>query len=312
MSVQYSDNLSFGNLYLINEEKEDSNEITTFNNIVSKDDILQMYLKDISKTKLLKREEEQALGALSLNENKEKALRARKKLVQSNLRLVISIAKKYTGQGVLFMDLVQEGSLGLIKAANRFDYTKGFKFSTYATWWIRQTIARAIANNSKVIRIPVHMIDKIRLIKKAIFEISYLTGREPTSKEISNRLKIPVKQVETAMKTITLEPISLDMPIAENLTLEDYINIETKSCPEFETQQIMLKQNISSLLGKLNEKEKNIIVKRFGLDGNKQKTLEQLGMEMGFSKERIRQIETIALNKLRLVKNIDKLKDFLE
>lgn len=312
MSVQYSKNLSLGNLYLVKEETEDSHEITTFNNIVSKDDILQMYLKDISKTKLLKKDEERVLGALSLNKDKDKANRARKKLVQSNLRLVISIAKKYTGQGVLFMDLVQEGSLGLIKAANRFDYTKGFKFSTYATWWIRQTIARAIANNSKVIRIPVHMIDKIRLIKKAIFEISYLTGREPTTQEISARLKIPVKQVETAMKTITLEPISLDMPIAENLTLEDYINIETKSCPEFEVQQTMLKKNISSLLDKLNEKEKNIIVKRFGLDGNKQKTLEQLGQEMGFSKERIRQIEAIALNKLRMVKNVDKLKDFLE
>ena len=313
MSVQYSDNLSFcGNLYLVNDEKEDNNEITTFNNVVSKDDILQMYLKDISKTKLLKSHEEKALGALILQEDKEKAFNARRKLVQANLRLVISIAKKYTGQGVLFMDLVQEGSLGLIKAANRFDYTKGFKFSTYATWWIRQTIARAIANNSKVIRIPVHMIDKIRLIKKAIFEFSYINGREPTSQEISSRLKIPVKQVETAMKTITLEPISLDMPIAENLTLEDYINIEAKSSPEFDVQKMMLKQNVFSLLDKLNEKEKNIIIKRFGLDGNKQKTLEQLGREMGFSKERIRQIETIALNKLRLVKNVDKLKVFLE
>ena len=313
MSVQYSDNLSFcGNLYFVNGEKEDNNEITTFNNIVCKDDILQMYLKDISKTKLLKREEEQALGALILNEDKETAFDARKKLVQSNLRLVISIAKKYTGQGVLFMDLVQEGSLGLIKAANRFDYTKGFKFSTYATWWIRQTIVRAIANNSKVIRIPVHMIDKIRLIKKAIFEFSYRNGREPTPQEISMRLKIPVKQIETAMKTITLEPISLDMPIAENLTLEDYINIETTPSPELKVQKAMLKNNVFSLLDKLNEKERKIIIKRFGLDGNKQKTLEELGKEMGFSKERIRQIETIALNKLRLIKNVDKLKDFLE
>ena len=210
MSIQFLDEYKY-----LDIENED--EITSFNSVVYKDDILQMYLKDIGKTKLLKREEEQKLGKDILEGDDKKALLAKKKLVQANLRLVVSIAKKYTGQGVLFMDLVQEGSLGLIKAANRFDYSKGFKFSTYATWWIRQTIVRAIANNSKVIRVPVHMIDKIRLVKKAIFELSYSTGKEPTIEEISEKLKLPLKQVNIVMDTIKLEPISLDSPIAENL-----------------------------------------------------------------------------------------------
>ena len=286
-------------------------EIMTFNNIVFKDDILQMYLKDIGKTKLLKRKEEQALGKEIVEECPTKSLIARKKLIQSNLRLVISIAKKYTGQGVLFMDLVQEGSLGLIKAANRFDYTKGFKFSTYATWWIRQTIVRAIANNSKVIRIPVHMIDKIRLVKRAMFEINYLTGKDATVEEISKKLKISEKQVEIALNTIKLEPMSLDTPIAENLSLEDYIADENYTSPEENAQDSLLKFQIKNILKELNAKERKIITHRFGIDGNKPKTLEELGREMGFSKERIRQIEGNALRKLRNTEHIKHLKDYL-
>ena len=246
-----------------------------------------------------------------MGEDKEKSLEARKKLIQSNLRLVVSIAKKYTGQGVLFMDLVQEGSLGLIKAANRFDYSKGFKFSTYATWWIRQTIARAVANNSKVIRVPVHMIDKIRLVKKAIFEINYLTGKDATAEEISKKLNMPVKQVESVLNTIKLEPISLDTPVADNLSLEDYISDEQTRSPENEVKNIMLKEDIELMLKTLTAKEQKIIINRFGIDGSKPKTLEQLGKEMGFSKERIRQIEAIALRKLRGLKNVERLKDYL-
>ena len=204
MNIQYLDEFY---------PETEQDEITTFNNIVFKDDILQMYLKDIGKTKLLKRKEEQNLGKQIVEASPQDALNAKKKLIQSNLRLVVSIAKKYTGQGVLFMDLVQEGSLGLIKAANRFDYSKGFKFSTYATWWIRQTIVRAIANNSKVIRIPVHMIDKIRLVKRAMFEINYSTGKEASIEDIANKLKMPEKQVQIALNTIKLEPMSLDTPI---------------------------------------------------------------------------------------------------
>lgn len=301
MSIQYVDD------YYLDEE----NDTTTFSNIVFKDDILQMYLKDIGKTKLLKRKEEFELGRDILEGDEKKSLEAKKKLIQSNLRLVVSIAKKYTGQGVLFMDLVQEGSLGLIKAANRYDYSKGFKFSTYATWWIRQTIVRAIANNSKVIRIPVHMIDKIRLVKKAMFELSYQTGKEPTIEEISMKLKMPEKQVKVALDTIKLEPMSLDTPIAENLALEDYIPDDNYVSPEINTQSSMLKMHIENVLKELNSKERKIITHRFGIDGKKPKTLEELGKEMGFSKERIRQIEAIAIKKLRTINNINHLKEYL-
>lgn len=305
MSIQILDEYKY--LDIENEEEE----LTSFNNIVYKDDILQMYLKDIGKTKLLKRNEEQMLGKDIIEGDEQKVILAKKKLIQANLRLVVSIAKKYTGQGVLFMDLVQEGSLGLIKAANRFDYSKGFKFSTYATWWIRQTIVRAIANNSKVIRVPVHMIDKIRLVKKAIFELSYNTGKEPTIEEISDKTKMPIKQVNIVMNTIKLEPISLDSPIAENLCLEDYIADEQYTSPENSTHNLLLKDHINKLLNELNTKEKKIIIGRFGIDGKNPKTLEELGKELGFSKERIRQIENMAITKLRKMENIKHLKEYL-
>ncbi len=312
MTIQYLQDYTQEDDYINTEdEKEKYENIVSFNNIVFKDDILQMYLKDIGKVKLLKRNEEQQLGMDIINSNKEKALKAKRKLIQANLRLVVSIAKKYIGQGVLFMDLVQEGSLGLIKAANRFDYSKGFKFSTYATWWIRQTIVRAIANNSKVIRIPVHMIDKIRVVKKAIFSLNYELGREPSTKEISERVNLPEKQIDIVLKTIKLEPMSLDTPIADNLSLEDYIPDDNYLSPENNTQNIMLKIHINKILNELTVKERKIIINRFGLNGEKPKTLEELGNEMGFSKERIRQIESIALRKLRNNENAKHLKEYL-
>ena len=310
MGIQYLDDYCLEENY-IDLEENDEEEISTFNNIVFKDDILQMYLKDIGKTKLLKRFEEEELGKEILEGDEAAALKAKKKLIQANLRLVVSIAKKYTGQGVLFMDLVQEGSLGLIKAANRFDYSKGFKFSTYATRWIRQTIVRAIANNSKVIRVPVHMIDKIRLVKKAIFELNYTNGKEPSVEDIAKKLKMPEKQVEMALNTIKLEPVSLDTPIADNLSLEDYISDDNCVSPENNTQNSLLKIYIERILTGLTPKERKIIIKRFGIDGNKPQTLEELGNEMGFSKERIRQIECIAIKKLRSFENIKHLKDYL-
>lgn len=311
MGIQYINQLEDENEFISFNNNENDEDIVSFNNIVFKDDILQMYLKDIGKTKLLKREEEIQIGKDIQEGDKTKALKAKKKLIQANLRLVVSIAKKYVGQGVLFMDLVQEGSLGLIKAANKFDYSKGFKFSTYATWWIRQTIVRAIANNSKTIRIPVHMIDKIRIVKKAIFTLGYELGREPTIDEIAQKTKFPIKQIEMAIKTIKLEPISLDTPVAENLSIEDYISDDNYLSPEMKTQDVLLKKDIEKLLKDLTPKERKIIINRFGINGEDPKTLEQLGKNMGFSKERIRQIECIALRKLRSKDNINHLKDYL-
>ena len=311
MSIQFIENFEDENQFLNINGNEAEEEILSFNNIVFKDDILQMYLKDIGKTKLLKREEEEALGKIISEGEAHKAIKAKKKLIQANLRLVVSIAKKYVGQGILFMDLVQEGSLGLIKAANKFDYSKGFKFSTYATWWIRQTIVRAIANNSKIIRIPVHMIDKIRIVKKAMFSLYYELGREATIDEISKKTKLPLKQIENVIKTIKLEPISLDSPVAENLSLEDYIPDSNYASPDDKTKLTMLQTQINRILQDLSPKERNIIINRFGINGEEPKTLEQLGKNMGFSKERIRQIECLALKKLRNRASVKHLKDYL-
>jgi RNA polymerase primary sigma factor len=311
MSIQYLEK-DLLNAEYINTNDEDNEEISTFNNVVYKDDILQMYLKQVGKIKLLKRHEEQKIGEEMFSKDKLLALQAKKKLIQANLRLVVSIAKKYTGQGVLFMDLVQEGSLGLIKAAQKFDYSKGFKFSTYATWWIRQTIVRAIANHSKVIRIPVHMLDKIRLVKKAIYELNYLKFKEPTNEEIANYLNMNIKQVEMVMNTIKLEPISLDTPVADNLSLEDYTSDEKNTPLETKVENFRLKEQISEILKELSTKEQKVIVQRFGLNGEKPKTLEELGKQMGFSKERIRQIEGIALKKLKGLNATEKLREYIK
>ena len=293
------------------EEDEGQEEIKTFSTIANKDEILQMYLKDIGRIKLLNKNSEMALGKVIKEGSRKEAQIAKKKLVQANLRLVVSIAKKYTGQGILFMDLVQEGSLGLIKAAQRFDYTKGFKFSTYATWWIKQTIIRAIANSSRSIRIPVHMSDKIRMLKKAIVKLSVQKGSEPTDEELSDYLKIDVKKVKSIKRAMIKEPVSLDTPVAQDLCLEDYISDDEHKMPEIDTEKKFLNNDIINILDILNQKERFIILNRFGLGGRKTKTLEELGKILGFSKERIRQIECEALKKLRRSQEAKSLKDYL-
>ena len=294
----------------LHTELNEEEEIKTFNAIAHEDDILQVYLKEIGRIKLLKSEEEKRLGQLIKEENN---VIAKRKLIQANLRLVVSIAKRYVGQGVLFMDLVQEGSIGLIKAAEKFDYSKNFKFSTYATWWIKQSIIRAIANNSRSIRIPVHMADKIRKYKQIFTKLSSDFGREPTEEEMADALKISMSKLRKIQQSIILEPVSLETAVTDDLTLGDYI--EDKSCnsPEEHAKDEFLKMGMPELFDILTEREKKVITSRFGINSNlKPKTLAELGADMGYSKERIRQIEDGALTKMRNNFRTKHLKDFIE
>ena len=289
----------------------DNDEPKTFNSISNDDDILQMYLKDIGKIKLLSFEQEKELGKKIKEGSKNEADIAKRKLVQANLRLVVSIAKRYIGQGILFMDLVQEGSLGLMKAAERFDYSKNFKFSTYATWWIKQTIIRAISNNSRTIRIPVHMTDKIRKYKRTFTSLSFELGREPSDDEVCKRLAIPLKQLNAIKRAIIKEPISLETPVTDDLNVGDYIEDKSYNSPENHVKSQNLQGGVEDLLSTLPEREKKIISCRFGINGETQKTLEQLGKMLGYSKERIRQLEDCALTKIRDRKEFQHFRDFI-
>lgn len=305
VNLESLDSYKFNNIHT----EEDENEVKTFSAIAHEDDILQSYLKEIGKIKLLKSEDEKELGRLIKEQNSDIAKR---KLIQANLRLVVSIAKKYVGQGVLFMDLVQEGSIGLIKAAEKFDYSKNFKFSTYATWWVKQSIIRAIANNSKSIRIPVHMADKIRKYKKAFLNLSNELGREPTENELALNLDISINKLRKIKQSILLEPISLETAVTDDLCIGDYI--EDKSCnsPENEAKNEFLKIGIPQLLEELTDRERKVLINRFGIDSNSPKTLAQLGELLGYSKERIRQIEDCAILKLRHNSKYKHFKDYIE
>lgn len=293
------------------EEQEDEEEVKTFNIVASRDEILQMYLKDIARVKLLKKDEEKALGKTIKEGTKKEAIIAKKKLIQANLRLVVSIAKKYTGQGILFMDLVQEGSLGLIRAASRFDYTKGFKFSTYATWWIKQSIIRAIANSSRTIRIPVHMGDKIRNLKRAMVRLNVKLGRDATDEELAQYLKTTPKKIKLVKEAIIKEPVSFATPVAQDLSLEDYIADTVENAPSAKLEAVEAKKDIYGALNILSNRERFIILNRFGLDNRKAKTLEELGKILGFSKERIRQLEVQGLRKLKRANETQYLKEYL-
>lgn len=293
------------------EHVHEPKELKTFNSISNEDDILQMYLKDVGKVKLLSFQEEKKLGKVIKEGPSEQSGIAKRKLIQANLRLVVSIAKKYVGQGVLFMDLVQEGSLGLIRAAEKYDYSKEFKFSTYATWWIKQTIIRAISNSSRAIRIPVHMVDKIRRYKKVVAELNSCLNREASEKEIAVKMGLSVKKVQGIKRAITKEPISLDTPVTDDLSVEDYIQDESYNSPEEQTNIKALNDSMDELLKTLDEREKQIITYRFGINGEKPKTLEQLGQLMGFSKERIRQLEDGAIRKLRSQEHLQHFQEFI-
>lgn len=289
-------------------------EIKTFNYLKSdnSNDILQMYLKDIGRKKILKAKDEFEITKQIKEGNSIQSKKAKDKLIQANLRLVVSIAKKYVGQGVLFMDLVQEGSLGLIKAAEKFDYQKGFRFSTYATWWIRQTIIRAIANHSKTIRIPVHMLEKIRKYRNIHSALSAKLNREPNDEELMDELKISKEKLYLIRKAMERDPISLDMPIGDEINLADYIPDDEKQTPDKKIEKSFLQNDMNEVLEILSAREKEIISQRFGLGDRKTQTLEELGKRMGFSKERIRQIEDKAVRKLRFAQETKHLKDYLK
>ncbi len=291
---------------------EFEDETKTFSYISHEEDILQMYLKSIGKIKLLKPHEEKELGRQIQEEKGLRAELAKKRLVNSNLRLVVSIAKKFIGQGVLFMDLVQEGALGLIKAAEKFDYSKNFKFSTYATWWVKQAIMRAIANNGKSIRIPVHMIDKIRKYNKTKTKLLLKNGIEPTEQEIAEAMELPLEKVLQIKRAILKEPISLETPVTDDLNVIDYLEDTKCKSPEDQTNAGIIRQNVEELMEILNSREKEILKYRFGIGNSGTKTLEQLGESLGYSKERIRQLENVALQKIRESQKFSHLKEVLE
>jgi RNA polymerase primary sigma factor len=273
------------------------------------DDPVRMYLKEIGRVPLLSAEEEIEL-AKRMEQGDESAKR---RLAEANLRLVVSIAKRYVGRGMLFLDLIQEGNLGLIKAVEKFDYVKGFKFSTYATWWIRQAITRAIADQARTIRIPVHMVETINKLIRVSRQLLQELGREPIPEEIAAQMDIPVERVREIMK-IAQEPVSLETPIGEeeDSHLGDFIPDEDAPAPSEAASFILLKEQLEEVLETLTPREEKVLRLRFGLDDGRTRTLEEVGQEFGVTRERIRQIEAKALRKLRHPSRSKKLKDYLE
>ncbi|OLN25790.1 RNA polymerase sigma factor RpoD [Desulfosporosinus metallidurans] len=273
------------------------------------DDPVRMYLKEIGRVPLLSAEEEIVLAKRMEDGDEE----AKRRLAEANLRLVVSIAKRYVGRGMLFLDLIQEGNLGLIKAVEKFDYIKGFKFSTYATWWIRQAITRAIADQARTIRIPVHMVETINKLIRVSRQLLQELGREPAPEEIAKVMDIPVERVREIMK-IAQEPVSLETPIGEeeDSHLGDFIPDDDAPAPAEAASFILLKEQLEEVLETLTPREEKVLRLRFGLDDGRTRTLEEVGQEFGVTRERIRQIEAKALRKLRHPSRSKKLKDYLE
>ncbi|MBO5651613.1 MAG: RNA polymerase sigma factor RpoD [Selenomonas sp.] len=276
---------------------------------ISIDDPVRMYLKEIGRVPLLTADEEVAL-AKRIQEGDEIA---QKRLAEANLRLVVSIAKRYVGRGMLFLDLIQEGNLGLIKAVEKFDYTKGYKFSTYATWWIRQAITRAIADQARTIRIPVHMVETINKLIRVSCQLLQQLGREPSPEEIAKEMDISVERVREIMK-IAQEPVSLETPIGEeeDSHLGDFIEDQDAPAPADAASFMLLKEQLEEVLDTLTPREEKVLRLRFGLDDGRARTLEEVGQSFGVTRERIRQIEAKALRKLRHPSRSRKLKDFLD
>ncbi|MDY6313886.1 MAG: RNA polymerase sigma factor RpoD [Clostridia bacterium] len=295
-------------------ELEEKNEIEDYDDLamlegIGMNDPVRMYLKEIGKDELLSADDELELAKRMMEGDTE----AKERLTKANLRLVVSIAKRYVGRGLLFLDLIQEGNLGLIKAVEKFDYRKGYKFSTYATWWIRQAITRAIADQARTIRIPVHMVETINKLMREQRHLLQELGREPSVDELAKALNMPADKVNETLK-VALEPVSLETPIGEEdeSHLGDFIPDNDAPAPPEAASQTLLKEQLMEVLGTLNEREREVLKLRYGLDGGRTRTLEEVGQAFDVTRERIRQIEAKALRKLRHPTRSKKLKDYLD
>ena len=304
--IEDTEDLSLDDLN-INENSDDDAE--TAPDGVSIDDPVKIYLKEIGRVPLLSPDEEVDL-AIRISQGD---VAAKKRLSEANLRLVVSIAKRYLGRGMQFLDLIQEGNLGLIKAVEKFDHTKGFKFSTYATWWIRQAITRAIADQARTIRIPVHMVETINKVKKVSSQLLHQNGHEPSADDIAAELDMPVDKVREIMR-VAQEPVSLETPIGEeeDSHLGDFIPDDDAPAPQDAASHTLLKEQLSDVLSTLTSREEKVLRLRFGLEDGRSRTLEEVGKEFNVTRERIRQIEAKALRKLRHPSRSKKLKDFLD
>ena len=290
------------------EHDEDDESLLSVDGI-NIDDPVKVYLKEIGRVPLLTPEEEVELAERMAKGDPA----ARKRLSEANLRLVVSIAKRYVGRGMQFLDLIQEGNLGLIKAVEKFDHTKGFKFSTYATWWIRQAITRAIADQARTIRIPVHMVETINKVKKVSSQLLHKNGHDPSAEEIAEELDMPIDKVREIMR-VAQEPVSLETPIGEeeDSPLGDFIEDSDAPAPADAASHTLLKEQLEDVLSTLTPREKKVLELRFGLEDGRNRTLEEVGKEFNVTRERIRQIEAKALRKLRHPSRSKRLKDFLD
>lgn len=313
--AEIHEDVDFNNITPSEEDVPDEKELeeASLAKGIAVDDPVRMYLKEIGKVPLLKADEERELARLMVEGNDNEQEMSKNILCEANLRLVVSIAKRYVGRGMLFLDLIQEGNLGLIKAVDKFDYTKGYKFSTYATWWIRQAITRSIADQARTIRIPVHMVETINKLIRVSRQLLQEFGREPTPEEIAEAMEIPEEKVREILK-IAQEPVSLETPIGEeeDSHLGDFIPDEDVPAPAEAAAFSMLKEQLVEVLDTLTEREQKVLRLRFGLDDGRARTLEEVGKEFEVTRERIRQIEAKALRKLRHPSRSKKLKDYLE
>ena len=308
--IEELDDVDDSDIVLTDEDDVDMEKIDlSVPDGISIEDPVRMYLKEIGKVPLLSADEEVELAKRMAEGDED----AKKRLAEANLRLVVSIAKRYVGRGMLFLDLIQEGNLGLSKAVEKFDYHKGFKFSTYATWWIRQAITRAIADQARTIRIPVHMVETINKLIRVSRQLLQELGREPTPEEIAAELDMPVERVREILK-ISQEPVSLETPIGEeeDSHLGDFIQDDNVPVPAEAAAQTLLKEQLDEVLDTLTEREQKVLRLRFGMDDGRARTLEEVGKEFDVTRERIRQIEAKALRKLRHPSRSRKLRDYLD